>query len=160
MVATYTGRTDGRIARAQASRVQFTDPSNLVTRREYPRVLINLGRNSMSTADPLSHGGDPHVSLDSKCEIGMASLTVAGCRVNAGGRFLSKKKRWRKVEDRSASSPSLIATEPGESFPTSGDTKGVFGSPGDLSHLIHAERSYVDYIQICFCSVCLVGRVR
>jgi hypothetical protein len=92
MVATYTGRTDGRIARAQASRVQFTDPSNLVTRREYPRVLINLGRNSMSTADPLSHGGDPHVSLDSKCEIGMASLTVAGCRVNAGGRFLSKKK--------------------------------------------------------------------
>jgi hypothetical protein len=38
--------------------------------------------------------------------------------------------------------------------------KGVFGSLGALSHLVYAEYSYVDYIQMCFYSMCLVGPVR
>jgi hypothetical protein len=36
---------------------------------------------------------------------------------------------------------------------------GVFGSPGDLSHLSHAESSYAHYIQLSFVAVCLVAWV-
>jgi hypothetical protein len=36
------------------------------------------------------------------------------------------------------------------------NTKGVFGSPGELSHLIQAECSYAHHIQECFIMMCLV----
>jgi hypothetical protein len=37
--------------------------------------------------------------------------------------------------------------------------KGVFGSPGELSHPSHAKSSYDAYIQLSFIVVCLVARV-